>query len=78
MTIQLELSPHQKAYVESEMRSGHFRTEEEVLSVAIDRMAERKLQELRELIQEAWDESEREEGIEITGAEILAKLRAGK
>jgi hypothetical protein len=60
------------------MRSGRFQSEEEVLSMTFDRMAERKLQELREMIQEAWDESEREEGIETTGAEILAKLRAAK
>ncbi len=79
MTIQLDLAPHQPKFVDAEVRSGRFRNQAEVLSLAIDRMAERdearKLAELRETIQISRDESEREEGIEVDPIEMLARIR---
>jgi Arc/MetJ-type ribon-helix-helix transcriptional regulator len=73
MTI--ELSPRSAKYLESVVSSGRYPTPGAAIDDAIDalervvetekkREADRKLQELRAIIEEAWEESEREEGID--------------
>ena len=79
----MELLPHDAEAVASENSRAEAPTTAALIQETIDWYQENKVQvenlfALRAAIEEAWEESEREEGIETTGSEILAKLRAAK
>ncbi len=72
----LQLSDKQKRFVAQEIKSGRYRTENEVLLAGLELMArkqrvERKRQAIRELIQPAIDELDAGKGVTLrTYAEI--------
>lgn len=80
MTV--ELLPPDAAYVDSEVASGRYPSSSDFIRETIAayrarREREEMLTRHREAILEALDESERDDLVEETGAQILARLRAG-
>lgn len=78
----VELLSQNPEIVASEVSSRQCPTsdsiEETIAWYRVNKVQVENLFALRAAIQIGWDESEAEEGIEITGTEILAKLRASK
>lgn len=75
----LQLSDKQKRFIAQEIKSGRYRTENEVLLAGLELMAkkqrvERKRQAIRELIQPAIDELDAGGGIRVNSREELTAL----
>lgn len=70
--MSLELSPESLEYVQQQVALGNYPSEQAALDAAVDalRKRERKIEELRAMLQPAIDEMDRGEGTPFDAEEI--------